>query len=374
MARKPFSRRAMPQLFHVDAEKVLAMNDPIPAQDFEAATEAEREAFSPQVKSVSYWADAWRRLRANHVAMVALCFIILIALFAFVGPSLMPFDYATQIRGEEDWPPFWEELTPKQVEKAEARGITYDKWKHPLGTDRLGRDTLSRMMYGTRISLTIGVVASLIVLLIGALYGSIAGYIGGYVDILMMRIAEIIYSVPDVLVVLLLATSLKPALTQYVNVNLTSPVAQLVNVLGPNLISIFVTFGLIYWVSMARIIRGQVLMLKQQEYVTAARALGAGGARIVRKHLLPNCVGQLIVTTCLQIPSAIFLESFLSFLGVGVSAPLTSLGSMSSDALNGIYTYPYRLLVPAGLLSVLILSLNLFGDGLRDALDPRLKK
>jgi len=177
-----------------------------------------------------------------------------------------------------------------------------------------------------------------------------------------------------VLIVLLLSTSIKPAMQAFVNSNLDNPLSSLITVLGPNLISIFVTFGLIYWVGMARVIRGQVLMLKQQEFITAARALGAKGPRIIGKHLLPNCVGQLIVTTCLQIPSAIFLESFLSFLGVGVSAPLTSLGSMASDALGGVYSFPYRLIVPSVLLSLLILSLNLFGDGLRDALDPRLKK
>lgn len=370
-ARKPWN------FFHVArADDILAMNRPqaIAAEDFEPATEAERTAFVPDVKSVSYWADAWRRLKKNRVAMVALAIIILIVFFAFVGPYLVSYDYATQIRGAEDWPPFWQQPTEKVLERAESRGLTYDKWDHPLGTDRLGRDNLARLMYGTRISLIIGVVASLIVLVIGALYGSIAGYLGGYVDLIMMRIAEIIYSVPDVLIVLLLATSFKPALQNYVNNNLGSSLASLITALGPNLISIFVTFGLIYWVSMARIIRGQVLMLKQQEYVTAARALGAKGPRIVRKHLLPNCIGQLIVTTCLQIPSAIFLESFLSFLGIGVSAPMTSLGSMASDALSGVYSYPYRLILPAVFLSVLILSLNLFGDGLRDALDPRLKK
>ena len=146
------------------------------------------------------------------------------------------------------------------------------------------------------------------------------------------------------------------------------------NVLGPNLISMFIAFGLLYWVTMSRIIRGQVLQLKQQEYVTAARALGASGGRIIRRHLLPNCIGQIVVTTCLQIPSAIFLESFLSYLGVGVSAPLPSLGSMATDALSGMYTYTYRLIVPSVVLSVMILAFNLFGDGLRDALDPKLKK
>jgi oligopeptide transport system permease protein len=228
-------------------------------------------------------------------------------------------------------------------------------------------------MFGTRVSLIVGITASLIVLIIGSIYGAISGYFGGRVDDIMMRIVELIYSVPDVLVVLLLSTALKPALNEWFNTS-DSALAESLSVLGPSLIAIFIAFGLLYWVSMARIIRGQVLMLKEQEYVTAARALGASSFRIIRRHLLPNCIGQIIVTTCLEIPTAIFLESFLSFLGVGVSAPLTSLGSMASDALGGMYTYTYRLLIPATLLSVMILALNLFGDGLRDALDPRLKK
>ena len=189
----------------------------------------------------------------------------------------------------------------------------------------------------------------------------------------MQRIVEIIYSIPEVLVILLIATVIGDALTSYVNSH-SGFIADMANVLGANLISMFIAFGLLYWVTMSRIIRGQILQLKQQEYVTAARALGASGPRIIKKHLLPNCIGQIVVTTCLQIPSAIFLESFLSFLGVGVSTPMTSLGSMASEALGGMTTYPYRLLFPALILSIMILSFNLVGDGLRDALDPKLKK
>ena len=245
---------------------------------------------------------------------------------------------------------------------------------HVFGTDMYGRDILVRVMYGARVSMSVGVFAAILVLVIGALYGAISGYCGGKVDAVMQRIVELIYAVPEMLVVLLIATALKPILTDYVNSSGTSPLKSFVNVLGPNLISMFIAFGLLYWVTMSRIIRGQVLQLKQQEYVTAARALGASGGRIIRRHLLPNCIGQIVVTTCLQIPSAIFLESFLSYLGVGVSAPLPSLGSMATDALSGMYTYTYRLIVPSVILSIMILAFNLFGDGLRDALDPKLKK
>ena len=320
------------------------------ADDFEPATQGEKETFIEMRKSMSYWQDAWRRLKKNKVAMIALGTIIVFILFAFVGPLLSPFSYEQQIRGSENL----------------ASSFT-----HPFGTDGLGRDLLARTMYGSRISLAVGVIASLIVLIIGSIYGSISGYLGGRVDDIMMRIVELIYSIPDILVVLLLSAVLKVPLQQAFN---SSEVFKFLGTLGPGLISIFITFGMLYWVGMSRIIRGQILQLKQQEFVTAARALGASRTRIIKQHLLPNCIGQIIVTAMLQIPSAIFLESFLSFLGLGVSAPLASLGSLCSDALNGIYTYPLRLVFPAVLLSILILAFNLFGDGLRDALDPRLKK
>lgn len=321
-------------------------------QGFRKATREEKESFINITPSLSYWQDAWRRLKKNKVAMVSLFIVIALCLFAFVGPMFQEHDYTVQVRGAENIDPSWE---------------------YPFGTDNIGRDLFVRTMFGTRVSLIVGITASLIVLIIGSIYGAISGYFGGRVDDIMMRIVELIYSVPDVLVVLLLSTALKPALNEWFNTS-DSALAESLSVLGPSLIAIFIAFGLLYWVSMARIIRGQVLMLKEQEYVTAARALGASSFRIIRRHLLPNCIGQIIVTTCLEIPTAIFLESFLSFLGVGVSAPLTSLGSMASDALGGMYTYTYRLLIPATLLSVMILALNLFGDGLRDALDPRLKK
>ena len=253
--------------------------------------------------------------------------------------------------------------------KAEGEKV----FPHVFGTDDQGRDIMVRVMVGARVSIIVGVCAALLVLVIGALYGSISGYCGGMVDTVMQRIVEIIYSIPEMLIILLLSATLKPALEQFQNSG-DGILQSLVTLVGPNLISMFIAFGLLYWVTMSRIIRGQILQLKQQEYVTAARALGAKGGRIITKHLLPNCIGQIVTTTFLQIPSAIFLESFLSFLGVGVTAPLTSLGSMCSEALSGLTTYPYRLFIPAVILSVMILSLNLFGDGLRDALDPKLKK
>ena len=220
-------------------------------------------------------------------------------------------------------------------------------------------------MYGTRISLAVGFFASIIVLIIGVTIGSIAGYCGGKVDLIIMRIVDIIYSLPDMLMVILLAAVLKVALGDVIEGTALAKI-------GSNIISLFVVFALLYWVSMARLIRGQILSLREQEYVLAARATGASGKWIIMKHLLPNCISVVIISTALQIPSAIFTESYLSFLGLGVNAPMPSLGSLASDALNGITTYPYRLVIPAIVISLIVLSLNLFGDGLRDAFDPKL--
>ena len=265
------------------------------------------------------------------------------------------------------------EYTDTPVEGAKEIKLVTSVFPHVFGTDSSGRDIMARTMYGARVSIVIGIVAALIVLLIGSLYGAISGLSGGVVDFVMMRIVELIYSIPEVLIVLLLQVVLKDPLQQWFDSG-TSALARSMSDLGAGIVSIFITFGLLYWVTMARIVRGQVLQLKNQEYVTAAKALGASTGRTIRRHLLQNCVGALVITTCLQIPSAIFLESFLSFLGLGVSAPMASLGSLCSDALETITLYPYRLVFPAVILTIIVLSLNLVGDGLRDSLDPRLKK
>ncbi len=264
------------------------------------------------------------------------------------------------------------ETTSEPAEGAQELKLSKRVFPHVFGTDSQGRDLLARCMYGARVSIIIGVAAALIVLIIGALYGSISGFAGGKVDFVMMRIVDLIYSIPDVLIVLLLQVVLKAPLQAWFDAG-KDPVSRALSTLGVGIVSIFITFALLYWVGMARIIRGQVLQLKEQEFVMAAGVLGASPGRIIKRHLLPNCVGQLIIQTCLQIPSAIFLESFLSYLGLGVSAPMASLGSLCSDAKETFLLFPYRLLFPAILLSLIVLTLNLVGDGLRDALDPRLK-
>ena len=224
-------------------------------------------------------------------------------------------------------------------------------------------------MIGTRISLVIGVVSTLFIVVIGVLYGAVSGFCGGMTDIVMMRICEIIYSIPTVLIIILLNIVLKEPLQRFFDAgNLAA-----LNSVGTGLICIFVTFALLYWVSMARMVRGEILALKNSEYVTASRALGGKGNWIIRKHLVPNCIGTVVVTTTFQIPSSIFTESFLSFIGLGVSAPMASLGSLVNDALNGFQTAPYRLFIPAFVLALIILAMNQLGDGLRDALDPKMR-
>ena len=335
------------------------------ADDFLPATDSEKQSLIVMRESVGLWKDSLRRLVKNKVAMVSLVVIVIIMFFSFIVPSFYPYSYEQQQKGAENMRP----MTYSQAEQ--ARIDAGEKvFPHFLGTDKLGRDYAVRIMVGSRISLTVGLIAAAIILFIGALYGSIAAFFGGWVDIIMMRIVDIIYTIPDVLLIVLISFAIRRPLEQLSE----TPACQGIHTVGPNLVSIFIVFALLYWVGMARIVRSQVLVLKESEYVTAAKALGAGNKRIVRKHLLTNCIGTLIVTTTLQIPSSIFTESYLSFLGLGVAAPLPSLGSLASAAINGMNTYPYLLVAPAVLISLIILSFNLFGDGLRDAFDPKMKK
>lgn len=327
---------------------------------FERASDEEKAQVVTQRESVSFMKDAMRRLTKNRMAMACLIILVVITLIAIFVPMVYPYSYTQQdVTGKY--------LRPFEYSKKEQARIAAgeDIFPHIMGTDNLGRDYCIRVIYGTRISLMVGLISALIVVVIGILYGSISGYFGGRVDLIMMRIVDIIYSLPDVLIVILLSVAIKDVVS-------TSK-SELVVKLGAGMISIFIVFGLLYWVGMARQVRGQILSIKEQEYVLAARAMDASAAHIIVKHMIPNCVSVIIITAAMQIPSAIFTESFLSFVGMGVSMPMPSLGSLASDARSGLVSYPYMLLFPAMAIFLIVLSFNLLGNGLRDAFDPKLR-
>ena len=236
---------------------------------------------------------------------------------------------------------------------------------HIMGTDELCRDYFIRVVYGMRVSFLVGVFASLMVLVIGTIYGAISGYCGGKVDLVMMRIVDIIYSLPDLLIIILLSVVFKETLD--------FSKVPVVGKLGTNMVSMLIVFGLLYWVGMARLVRGQILTIKENEYVLAAKSMGASGGRIIRKHILPNCLSVIIICTAQEIPTAIFTESYLSFIGLGVALPMPSLGSLANTARSGMQSYPWKLVFPAVAIILICLAFNLLGDALRDAFDPKLK-
>lgn len=350
MNKKPLS-------LHVDVEKLIP------------ATEEEKEYIVKMRPSTTFFKDGAKRFLKNKVATVSLIVVLLITLTSIFLPMFWPYSYEQQLGIEPGKPvdSTYNNLAPFEYGATEQAKIDAGEkvFPHVFGTDSQGRDYFIRVVYGTRISLAVGFFASLIVLVIGLTIGSLAGYLGGKVDLIIMRIIDIIYSLPDTLMVILLASVLGTVL----EVVITGTVFAK---LGTNMISLFIVFAVLYWVSMARLIRGQILSLREQEYVLASQATGAKGSWIIRKHLIPNCISVIIISTALQIPNAIFTESYLSFLGLGVNAPMPSLGSLASEALNGINSYPFRLVFPAIVISLVVLSLNLFGDGLRDAFDPKL--
>ena len=335
---------------------------------FRPATEDEKRQQDVMSESTTFFKDGMRKLFKNPLAVMSLIVLLAIVITIVVAPMIVPYRYEEilSVNGKRDKGA--KNLAPFTYSKMEQQYIDQggERFPHIFGTDEQCRDYFIRVVYGTRISLTVGFFASIIVLIIGMLYVSISGYLGGRVDLIMMRIVDIIYSLPDMLIIILLSVVL--------NEVLHFKSGTLLAKLGTNMVSLFIVFGLLYWVGMARLIRGQILSIKENEYILAARAIGAKPGRIIRKHIIPNCLSVIIISTALQIPSAIFTESFLSFVGIGVKAPMPSLGSLANAAREGLQSYPYKLIFPAIMICLIVLSLNLLGDGLRDAFDPKLKR
>lgn len=300
----------------------------------------------------SPWRDAWLRLRRNRLAVVAGVFVAVLALACVAAPPFLPFSYEQQ------------DL---------SLGATPPSATHWLGTDQHGRDLLARLLFGGRISLMVGLVASLVALVIGVAYGAIAGYVGGRLDALLMRVVDILYALPFTIFVILLMVFLKEPMNQLdAWLRQFSFLAHLQGV--GKIVGLFAAIGAVEWLTMARIVRGQVLTVKKMEYIEAARTLGYGHARIIFRHIVPNVLGPVIVFTTLTIPAVMMLESFLSFLGLGIEDPMSSWGKLIKDGADAMETYPWLLVFPGGVFACTLLALNLLGDGLRDALDVRAAK
>lgn len=320
----------------------------ISEDDLRPATGEEKASNDQMRPSLSYWKDAFRRFRHNKLAIVMSIILLIIVLLAIFGPIVSPYTYKGQSADVRQGP----------------------SWSHPLGTDKLGRDIFVRLMYGTRISLLVGFVTMILVCLIGITYGAIAAYVGGIWDNLMMRFVDLMMTIPSMLIIILLSVVLRDPLKELISDPRFTSLASL----GSGLISIFIVLALFNWLGMSRSVRGALLMNRSQEYVLASEAMGAKSKWVVMRHLLPNSVGVIIISATGVVPSAIMTESFLSFVGLGVSAPIPSLGSMANDALNGISSYPLNMIYPAAMISLIILCFNVLGDSLRDALDPRMRK
>jgi oligopeptide transport system permease protein len=301
--------------------------------------------------AASLWKDAWKRLKRNRAAVVSLVILAVIVAAAVVGPLVAPYPYDKQDLRQSNKPP---------------------SALHWLGTDRLGQDVFSRLLIGARVSLVVGFVAQLVIVLIGLPAGLLAGYLEGWVDNLIMRTVEVLYAIPVLLLIILIMTSLREFLESG-----EGPAARLLGIVDNatgGLLGTIIGISLIAWIVVARLTRGQVLSLKKQEFIVAARAVGASDLRIMRRHLLPNSLSPVIIAVTYGIPQAIFLEAGLSFLGLGVRPPVSSWGLMISEGSSAIRSYPYLVTSPALILAITMICFTFLGDGLRDALDPKLKR
>ena len=334
--------------------------------------------FNQEMKSVSLWADAWKRLNKNKMAMIGLWIVVAYILVAILAPVLPIYPYEEQVVAHANLPPsfkpagevllaqreaYFAKVMAKEgrksynaseaeeIENIKANLNSKESQRHYiLGTDSLGRDMVSRTIYGGRISISIGLIGTITALLIGILVGSIAGFTGGWLDNLLMRFVDIMYGLPYMLMVIIMMA-----------------------ILGRNVAILFIAIAFVSWLTIARVVRGQIISLKNSEYVQAARSMGASGMHIIFRHLLPNTLGIIIAYATLSLPEFIMSESFLSFLGLGVSAPLASWGSLVSDGVKGMELYPWILLVPAVVMTIFLFAMNFLGDGVRDAFDPQSK-
>ena len=302
------------------------------------------------VVGTSLWKDAWKRLKRNRLAVMGMAIVSIVIVASLAGPPII-----RQLTGYTyDYIPSDPALL-KSLPPFTAPDGSFS-WTHPMGTDDAGRDILARVLLGGRISLMVGIISTLVSLVIGITFGATAGYLGGKIDEFMMRIVDVLYAIPYMMIVIVLLAFFGSQ----------SPLGQLV--------LLFIALGAVSWLTMARIVRGQVISLKNQEFILAARATGVATWRIIARHLVPNTLGPVIVYATLTIPSVMLLEAFLSFLGLGVQAPLASWGSLSADGIQNIAVFPWQLLCPGITMAVTLFSLNFLGDGLRDALDPQMRK
>jgi oligopeptide transport system permease protein len=302
------------------------------------------------VVGTSLWKDAWRRLRKNRLAVFGMVVVGVVSIASLLGPPLIryltgyTYDYIpSDVTLIKSFPPFT------------APDGSFS-WTHPMGTDIAGRDILARVLLGGRISLMVGIISTIVSLIIGISFGATAGYLGGQVDEVMMRIVDVLYAIPYMMIIIVLLAFFGGQ----------SPLGQL--------FLLFAALGAVSWLTMARIVRGQVISLKNQEFILAARATGVTTWKIVARHLIPNTLGPVIVYATLTIPSVMLLEAFLSFLGLGVQAPLASWGSLAAEGIQNIAIFPWQLLCPGITMAITLFSLNFVGDGLRDALDPQMRK
>jgi len=327
-------------------------------------------------KAANLWLDAWHRLIRNRAAILGGMIVLLLVLAAVLAPQVAPYHYAEGDSAEAYTVPNW--LIGILPGNIEAYAKTSDKFL--LGSDYLGRDMLSRLIYGTRVSLPVGFIGAMTAFVIGLVYGSISGYYGGRVDNIMMRIVDILYAFPTTLLIILMMAFFKSTFAQvepgtlaYTFNQVNDVVDRLLGLHGGGMLFIFMGIGMTAWMGMARLARGQILSLKEKEFIEAAHMIGAGDIRIIVRHILPNIIGPCIVSQTLRIPVYINYEVFLSFIGLGVDPPTPSWGAMISDGARAIRSYPHMVLFPAIALALTMFAFNFLGDGLRDALDPKMK-